>query len=316
MFAHKTTFINAEGLIIGMFELTFLGTSAMAPTKERNPSSVYVRYRSHGILLDCGEGTQRQMKIAGIKAPKVTKILISHWHGDHVLGLPGLLQTLASLDYHDVLEIYGPSGSKQFLGYVLKSFAYDAKVLEIKLHEIEKEGVVFEDDDLMISAHELHHGIPCVGYVLSEKTKWSISMAKVKKLGLKEGSWLTEIQRGNTVTVGGKKVKPEDIATEVQGKKIGWVSDTSPCENLNSIAAHADLLISEATYTSRLEDKGEAYGHMTAEQSALLASRNSAKKLVLTHFSQRYKTTEDVLEEAQRYFDNVVCAYDFLKIHV
>jgi ribonuclease Z len=297
-------------------EIVFLGTSAMVPTKERNHSAVFLTYQNEGLLLDCGEGAQRQMRIADIKLTKITRILISHWHGDHVLGLPGLLQSLAASQYSGTLEIYGPKGSKKFLENVLSSFVYSEERLPIKVIEVSKEGLLFDTKTFEIHAYFLSHGIPCIGYSFIEKARWKISVQKLRKMKLKEGSWLNDIQAGQTITIEGKKIAPEDIATKIEGRKIGWIADTAPCESLNYIAQDADILICEATFHSLHEEKGEEYNHLTAKQSALLASRNNTKKLVLTHFSQRYKTTDEILEEAQHYFDQVVCAYDFMKIKV
>src|SRR3989338_11661443 len=139
-------------------QLTFLGTSSMVPTKERNQIAVFLSYGSEGILLDCGEGTQRQFKIAGISLTKVTKILLSHWHGDHVLGLPGLLQTIGSEDYNGTLEIYGPKGTKKFFDNMVKSFYYDRKI-ELKIEEV-KNGKFFENGDFYIEAMEMEHKVP------------------------------------------------------------------------------------------------------------------------------------------------------------
>jgi len=142
-------------------QLTFLGTSSMVPTKERNQIAVFLSYGAEGILFDCGEGTQRQFKIAGISLTKVTKILISHWHGDHVLGLPGLMQTLSSLDYTGKLEIYGPFGTKKRMESMFEAFVFDKK-LDFAVKEV-KSGVFFENGDFRLEAHPLEHGIETLG---------------------------------------------------------------------------------------------------------------------------------------------------------
>ena len=295
-------------------EITFLGTSCMVPTKERNNSAVFISYKSEGILVDCGEGTQRQMKITGIKIPKVTKILISHWHGDHVLGIPGLLQTLGASEYEKTLEIYGPKGTKEHITAMFKAFVFD-RPFEIKIKEVEK-GVFFENDNFKLEALPLKHGIKTIGYSFIEKDRLRIDVSAAKKLGLKEGPLMGRLQQGETITFKGKKIKPEQATYNVKGRKIAVVSDTTPCENCYKLAQDADILICESAYTSKLEGKALQYKHMTAKEAALIASRSNVKQLVLTHFSARYKNTLELQEEAQTIFDNVRCAEDFMKIRI
>ena len=156
----------------------------MVPTKERNHSAVFLSYKAEGILVDCGEGTQRQMKIAGIKIAKVTKILISHWHGDHVLGLPGLIQSLGASEYSRALEIYGPKGTKQHIKAMFEAFVFD-RPFEIKVVEVEK-GVFFENKDFKLEALPLKHGIITIGFDFIEKDRRKIDIRAVKKLGIPE----------------------------------------------------------------------------------------------------------------------------------
>src|SRR3989338_6781714 len=151
-------------LILNKMQVLFLGTSSMVPTKERNQSSVLISYKNEGILVDCGEGTQRQLKIAGIKLTSITKILISHWHGDHVLGLPGLIQSMAASDYNKVLEIYGPKNTKEFFRNMFKTFIFDRKI-DIKINEIHND-IFFQNDEFVLEAKPLEHGIETLGFGL------------------------------------------------------------------------------------------------------------------------------------------------------
>lgn len=295
-------------------EITFLGTASMVPTKERNPSAVLISYGSEGILIDCGEGTQRQMKITGIKLTKITKIIITHWHGDHVLGLPGLIQSLGASDYNKTLKIYGPEGTKKYFQALTKTFLFDRKV-KMEVNEITK-NKFFENEDFLLEALQLKHGIPTIGISFIEKDKRKIDIKKVKKLGLPEGPLLGQLQKGNTITWKNKKIKPEEVSHLEEGKKITIIADTLLCNNCYKLAEDADLLICEATYSSKLEDKGEEYNHMTAKQAAQIANKANVKKLVLTHFSARYKNTQEIEEDARTYFDNIVCAKDFMKINL
>lgn len=293
-------------------QIIFLGTSSMIPTKERNQNSVFIGYKDEGILIDCGEGTQRQLKIAGIKLTKITKILISHWHGDHILGIPGLIQSMASSDYEKTLEIYGPKNTSEFIENMFKVFIFDKKI-KLKVKEI-SQGIFFASENYFLECLPLEHGITTLGYSFVEKDKRRIDMEKAKKLGLKEGPLIGKLKDGREVVIKGTKIKSSNVSSILKGKKITIINDTSPCKNSELLAKNADLLVCESTYGSKLESKSEEYRHMTAKQAAELANAANAKKLVLTHFSARYKNTLELEEEARTYFDNTICAEDFMKI--
>ena len=295
-------------------QITFLGTSSMVPTKDRNQSGVLITYDTQGILIDCGEGMQRQFKKAGIPLTKVTKVLITHWHGDHVFGLPGLISTLGASEYTKTLEIYGPQGTKKHMEAMFEAFVFDKKI-DLKVIEI-KEGVFFENKDFILEAYKLNHGILCMGYNFIEKDKLKIDAKLQKKLDIPDGPWLAQLKEGKEIEFKGKKVLQEQITFKEKGKKISIIADTAPCTNCYKLAQDADLLISEATYTSDLEAKSEQYGHMTAKQAALIANQANVKKLVLTHLSARYKSKSDVEEDALNYFQNVEVAEDFMKINL
>lgn len=293
-------------------QITFLGTSSMVPTKERNQIAVFLSYGAEGILFDCGEGTQRQFKIAGISLTKVTKILISHWHGDHVLGLPGLMQTLSSLDYTGKLEIYGPHGTKKRMEKMFEAFVFDKK-LEFSVNEV-KGGIFFENENFQLEAYQLEHGIETLGYSFMEKDKRKVDMKKARKLGIPEGPLIGKLQQNKPIEYKGKKIAPDDVTYLEKGKKIAYVTDTVLCDACFKIAQDADLLVCEATYSSKLVDKSEEYGHMTAKHAAQIANKSNVKQLVLIHFSARYKNTQELEEDARDLFDNVICAKDFMKI--
>lgn len=291
-------------------EVTFLGTSSMVPTKERNQSAVFIRYKNEGILVDCGEGTQRQFKQKGIPLSKITKILITHWHGDHVFGLPGVLSTLGATDYSRTLEIYGPKGTKRHLEAMHKAFVFDRRV-EVEIKEI-SEGKFFENRDFYLESMKLDHGVVTLGYSFVEKDIRHIDVKKVRKIGIPQGPLLGKLQSNEPISFKGKRIKASDVTYIEEGKKVTVVADTVPCKNAVKLAEDADLLICEATYSSKLEEKGEEYGHMTGKQAALVANQANAKKLVLTHFSARYKTTAEVEEDAKDVFKEVVAAKDFM----
>ncbi|MBI4738139.1 ribonuclease Z [Candidatus Woesearchaeota archaeon] len=300
------------------FELTFLGTSGMVPTKERNVTGLFIQYKGEGILFDCGEGTQRQMNICGINRNRVTKILVSHWHGDHVGGMLGLIQTIANKETNPKIDIYGPPKSEQFVEHMIKSCIFDVQI-DLRVHELDpKKGVerFYEDEDIAVECAYLVHKVPCLGYSIIEKERLNIDTAKQKKLGIPDGPYLRKIKDGQSITLDGKTIKPEDICYTVQRKKLTLLTDTLLSDNCFALAQEADLLICEASYDSSFEHKAKEYKHMIASWAAQIANQCNVKKLVLTHFSQRYKTTQVIEEDARTYFPNVVCAYDFMKVRL
>nr|MBI4156357.1 ribonuclease Z [Candidatus Woesearchaeota archaeon] len=295
-------------------ELVFLGTSSMMPTKSRNQISILLKYKDESILFDCGEGTQRQLRIANISPTKITKILISHWHSDHVLGLPGLISTLSASNYSNKLEIFGPKNSKIFISNMLKTFMpYD--LIDYEVHEI-KTKKFFESKDFYLEALPMNHGIPCLGYSFIEKDKRKINMDYLKKFNLKNHPIIKKLQLGQDIVWKDKKIKA-DLATKIiKGKKITFVTDTLPNDNIIKLAKNSDLFICEATHTKDIQEKTEKFKHMTAEQAAKLAKNANVKKLVLTHYSQRYKTVFPILEEAKKVFPETIASEDFKVVKV
>lgn len=295
-------------------QVTMLGTTAMVPTKERNHAAVFLSYRNEGILFDCGEGTQRQFKLAGVPMTKVTRVLLTHWHGDHVLGLPGLIQSLGAMGYGRKLHIYGPRKSKYHIARMFEAFMFDHRI-ELEVHEVES-GIIHDDEQFYIEALPLKHKVPCLGYAVVEKDRHRVNMGMMKKLGIPEGPHLKALQEGQIMDYKGKKVHPEESTTLVKGKKVVYITDTLVCENAIRLAKDADLLICESSYASDLQQKAIDYMHLSAHDAGLIASRAGAKKLVITHFSARYKSTHEVEADARDVFDNVVAAKDLMKINV
>ncbi|MCX8194367.1 MAG: ribonuclease Z, partial [Candidatus Pacearchaeota archaeon] len=266
---------------------------------------------------DCGEGTQRQLKIAGINPCKITRILITHWHGDHVLGLPGLIQTLALSNYSKTLHIYGPKGTKKFFSLLLSTFVFKEK-LKTEIHELLHEGKFLETPDFYIEAHFMKHFTPCLAYNFVEKNKYKIKINKIKKLGIKPGPVLKHLQEGKNITYQGKKIKAKDVTILKKGRKISFITDTLYNEKCIKAAKCADLLVSEATFLSKEHaNKALERGHLTAHQAATIAKKAKVKKLILLHLSQRYAKKEHlVLEEAKKTFKNTLLAKDFMKISI
>ena len=295
-------------------QILFLGTSSMVPTKERNQNGILISYGSEGVLVDCGEGMQRQLKIAGVSLTKITKILISHWHGDHVLGLPGLIQSMSAAGYEKTLMIYGPLGTKKFMEKMFEVFIFDRKI-NFEVYEVTN-GRFFENEEIVLEVGLLEHNIETLGYNIIEKDKRKINLKFVKKIGIPDGPLLGKLQDGKDIMWKGNKIDADEATYVVGGKKVTVISDTVPFKAAGILAKDCDLLICEATYSSNLESKGEEHGHMTAKQAAELANMSNTKKLVLTHFSARYKNTHELEEDARNYFDDVLCAKDFMKINI
>jgi ribonuclease Z len=295
-------------------EILFLGTSCMIPTKERNTSALLLSYNEENILVDCGEGTQRQLRIAGIKPTKITKILISHWHGDHVLGLPGLLQTLGASEYVGKLMIYGPAGSKNYVEKMMNAFVFSNKV-NFEVVDVTKR-IFFENEEFMLEAFQLDHSIDCIGFNFLEKDRLKIDTKKTKLLEIPDGPLLGELQKGKEVMFRGKKILPDDVAFKVIGKKISIIADTVLTENCVEFARGADMLICESVYDSTHENKAVEYKHLTGKQAGLIANNANVKQLVLTHFSQRYKNTQEIEEDARSVFDKIICAEDFMRLRL
>ncbi len=295
-----------------MIEIVFLGTSAMAPTKERNHSSIFFRYKEDSFLFDCGESTQRQLKHVGLSAQKISKLFITHWHGDHVLGIPGMMQTMASNKYEGEFKIFGPKGTSERMKNLMAVFPFESPI-DFNATDI-LEGVVFENSEYRIIAKRLEHSIECFGYRFEEKDKLRIDKVKMKKLGLKEGPHLMELLNGKVIFHKGKEISPKELCFTKKGKVIAYVSDTALCENAKLLSKDADLVICESTYASKHIDKTDKYLHLTSEQAAMIASQSNAKELILTHFSQRYNDVSELLSEAKAIFPNTKAAFDFMKI--
>ncbi|MGM5482700.1 MAG: ribonuclease Z [Nanobdellota archaeon] len=295
-------------------QIIFLGTSAMVPTKERNHFSFYLKYKNEGMLFDCGEGTQRQLRIARIKPSKITKIFITHFHGDHILGLPGLLQTLSASQYDAKLRIYGPHGLNNVIKKIKDLFIFDNR-LDIEINEI-GEGEFLKTDEFSVECFDLKHGVKCLGYRFTEKDRLRIDLTKAKKFGLKQGPKLGKLQQNIPVKIEGKTISPKDVTYNVRGKKIGFIADTKMTENVNKIAKDVDLLISESTLISKHKQQAEEFNHFTSREAATIAKENNAKKLILTHISQRYKNPQVLLDDAKDIFEDTFVAEDFMKIKI
>ncbi|EXX89814.1 ribonuclease Z [Paenibacillus darwinianus] len=304
-------------------ELTFLGTSAGRPLPGRNVSSTALRLPpACGAywLFDCGEGTQQQIMRTPVKLSKLERIFITHLHGDHTFGLPGLLSSRAFAGGTSPVWVYGPPGIRKWIEMTLE---ITETRLEYELHlvEIEREGTVYEDGHVRISAAELVHRTVCYGYRIEEKASFGkLDVSKLEAYGVPSGPLAGRLKSGEDVTLpDGRIIRSADVVGPPSaGRVITILSDTSPCDNAVMLAKHADVLVHEATFEAGLESKALEYGHCTTVQAAETARKAGAKRLLLTHFSTRYRDERLQLlaEEAKAVFPAAFAAYDLLEVHI
>ncbi|MFH1585551.1 MAG: ribonuclease Z [archaeon] len=296
-------------------KITFLGTSAQIPTTQRNHTAILLTYEGENILVDCGEGTQRQFRKARLNPGKVTRLLITHWHGDHVLGIPGLLQTLSVSGYNKTLYIYGPKWTKSFIKKMISTFAFVEK-FKIKVEEV-KDGKFLETKDFYLEAKSMDHGIPTNAYSFVKKGQIRIDKKKLAKSKLLAGPLLQRLKQGKDINHKGKKYLAKNLTYEEGDKKISFVLDTSINQGIVPFVKDSDLLITEASYSHTLQSKAKEHKHLTAKQAAEIAKKSGSKKLILTHISQRYeKNLQELLDEARKVFKHTHLAKDLDKFEV
>lgn len=293
-------------------EIVFLGTSGMHPTKERNLFSILFRYNNENILIDCGEGTQRQLRMIDIPSTKITKIFLTHLHGDHINGLPGLLQNLKANQYNKELEIYGPIGLKKLMNNI---FMIIGERLKIKINEINS-GVIFKNKEFYVEAKELEHSSKVYGYSFIENDRRKINLNYLKKFNLKRHVLLGDLQKGKDIFYDNKKIKAKDATYLVKGRKLTIITDTVYCDNCIKLAKDSDLLICESTFSKELKDKAKNFKHLTSEDAANIAKKSKSKKLIITHFSQRYQNVNILIKEAKKIFSNTIDAKDFMSVKI
>lgn len=301
-------------------ELIFLGTGAGVPSKERNVSAIALNLLQdlNSIwLFDCGEATQHQILHTSIKPRKINKIFITHMHGDHIFGLPGLLSSRSFQGGKELLTVYGPSGIKNFIETSLQAsgthLTYPLVIKEIK------EGQLFDDTHFTIYCKKLDHGIPCYGYRIIEKDKPGELLAdKLKALGIRPGPIYQQIKENEVVTTAdGKKLyRDHFIGPNKKGRIISILGDTRHPEKNSAFVKNSDVLVHEATFGHEKEILAGQYYHSTTTQAALLAKTAGIKKLVLTHISSRYQKGDNqkLLKEAREVFPNTMLANDFYQL--
>lgn len=297
--------------------VTFLGTASQVPTRARNHNAVFLQWDGLGLLFDPGEGTQRQMLLAGISATRITHICITHFHGDHCLGLAGIIQRL-SLDRvsHPVTVAYPASGQAFFERLRHASAFHEvATLLPIPVEVGGDEVVVCRAGNATLTARALEHGIDCQGYRLQEDAGRRMLPDRLTAAGVR-GPAVGELTRRGQVSVGGRAVLLDEVSEVRPGQSFALVMDTRPCPGAEALARSADLLVCEATYRDDAAREAHERYHMTASGAAELAARAGVGRLALTHFSQRYTELDGFREEAGRRHDDVFVADELSRVEV
>ncbi|CAI8900847.1 ribonuclease Z [Kosakonia quasisacchari] len=304
-------------------ELIFLGTSAGVPTRTRNVTAMLLNLqhptRAGLWLFDCGEGTQHQMLRTAFHPGKLDKIFITHLHGDHLFGLPGLLCSRSMAGNVQPLQIYGPKGIREFVETTLRlSGSWTDYPLTI---EEVTPGLVVDDGLRKVTAYPLSHPVECYGYRIEEHDKpGALNAAALKAQGIPAGPLFQQLKEGKTVTLpDGRIVNGADyLAPAESGKKLAIFGDTAPCPASLELAQNVDLLVHEATLEQAMEEKANSRGHSSTRQAAQLAADAGAKKLVITHLSSRYDEQGglSMLAECKTYFSQTTLAEDFAVVHI
>ncbi|MEJ3741957.1 ribonuclease Z [Actinomycetes bacterium KLBMP 9797] len=295
-----------------MRELVILGTASQVPTRLRNHNGYLLRWDNQGILFDPGEGTQRQMLRAGVSATDITRICVTHFHGDHSLGLPGVIQRM-SLDRvpHPVDVHYPASGTEYFAR--LRHASSFFETTDLRETPVDKDGTI---PGTTIEARRLRHPVETYGYRLVEPDRRRLLRERLVEHGL-DGPIVGDLIRDGYVDVNGRRVTLAEVSVPRPGQRFAFVMDTGLCDNVYALAEGADLLVIEATFRSPDAALAAQVGHLTAGQAARVAAESGVRRLVLTHFSQRYDDPAGFTEEAREHFDgDLVIAEDLMRVPV
>lgn len=296
--------------------VTFLGTAASRPTVGRNVASVLVARAGELLMLDCGEGTQRQM-MRFATGFTVNDIFFTHMHADHFLGVIGLLRTMGLQGREEPMHLYGPEGARDILHEAVH-LGVERVPFEIVIHELE-DGARLNRGDYDVVAYATKHGIRALGYAIVEHERLGrFHPDRARELGVPEGPLFGKLHRGEAIEVDGRTITPADVVGPSRsGRKLVYTGDTRPCKQTIEIAANADLLIHDATFGEEEGERAGITGHSTAREAAEVAKRAGALKLILTHISSRYAEDPRSLErEARHVFRETMTAYDGLILEV
>lgn len=297
-------------------KIVFLGTGGTYPSKLRNVTSVAVQLTGEVVLFDCGEGTQRQIMHSSVSFMRITKMFISHLHADHFLGVPGLVQSMSLNGREDPLKIFGPRGTKKDVESML-SLGYFKSGFEVIAEELAP-GTTLDFGGYTVRCVEGDHSIPSLAYCLQEKPRpGRFDVKKAAKLAIPEGPLFRRLQEGRPVTVGGRRIMPEQVlGPERPGRKLVYSGDTKPSKDIVRLAKDADVLIHDCTLDSSHRKLASDFGHSTAAEAAAVAKAARARALFLVHLSPRYESHEVLEKEARKVFRDSVVAHDLMEFTV
>lgn len=297
-----------------MFELVFLGTSASAPSVRRNLPALVVKHDEYRFLIDCGEGTQRQILQSGIGFKRLNRILITHGHLDHILGLAGLLSTFMRWESIDELEVFGGKGALERIHDLLYGVVLRGQEPPMPLHlRAIEPGLLIKETSFAVSAFPVsHRGPDNYGFLFEEKGRRPFLAEKAEAMGIPNGPLRRELVEGRSITLpDGTSVDPEIVLGEFRpGTRLAVIGDTGDTNTLTEVCSGVDTLVIEATYLEEEADMAYQFGHLTARRAAELARTANVGQLILTHVSRRYRE-KDILAEAQAVFENSIVARDF-----
>lgn len=295
-------------------EVVFLGTTAAVPSVERGHTANAIKYRDEVILWDCGEGTQRHLIKSKLSYMKIKKLFVTHFHGDHFLGMPGLIQTMSFAGREEPLFVYGPPGIEELLKHVLALGEYTLK-FDVIAQDLD-DNTVIDDEFYTIRAVPVQHHSKAFGLIFEEKKGREFIPKKAEALGLKPGPLYSKLQRGESVVFEGKTIMPDDVlGQKKKGHKIVYSSDTRPCDTIVKACKDA-LLIHDGTFETSLKENALETRHSTCAEAAKVAKDGGAESLYLTHISPRYKDTGALIDEAKKIFPNSYIATDFLRVKI
>ena len=291
-------------------EIVFLGTGGSFPSPQRGVSSVAIKTHGEILLFDCGEGTQRQLMRSSLSFMGISKIFITHFHGDHYLGLAGLLQTMALNGRTKDLEIFGPKGTEQLIT-ILERISYYSRTYDLVLHEL-RENQKEHFEGYTVTAIRLDHSIPTLGYLFEEDDRsGKFDMNAARLLGIPPGPLYNKLQKGDEIVWNEKVVEPSMVMGPPRpGRKIAVAMDTKPILGLPDRIKGFDILIHEATSDRTLEGKANKFGHSTAAQAATIAKEANVKRLYLIHISPRYRDPRPLIDEAKEIFEETYLPSD------
>ena len=298
-----------------------LGTSSGKPTLKRNVSALAIAREAEWLLLDCGESTQLQIARAGLSPSRLSGVFITHLHGDHFNGLPGLLSTMGLDQRTRDLTLIGPRGVREYLDTLkrLRIVFLTYRLQLCEFNSLSERTLVYEATEYTVSAAPLDHRLFALGYRLDERPRpGRFNVERARELNVPEGPLWGRLQSGEEVRLeDGCVIQPNDVlGPERPGKSIAYCLDTRPCEMSVELARNVDLLIHEATYTEEFAAEAQEYGHSTAAQAARTAREAGAGRLLLTHFSTRFPDPAPLLEEARAIFPNTALADDLVEVEV